>query len=412
MKKSIFLIKITLLLTSTVFAQNVNQFGIDFTGFVKTDVIYDTRQTVNLREGHFLLHPANYRYDVLGNDLNAHPSFNILSIQTRVGAKLSAPKTFEAKTSGFIEAEFFGTSDGDVNGLRLRHAFVKLDWESASLLVGQTWHPMFVTDVFPGVVSFNTGAPFQPFSRNPQIRFTKSIGEFSLMAAAASQRDFQSFGDNAGKPAQSSIYLRNSVIPNFHAQAMLKSKGFVFGVGVDYKILRPRLETDRKFETDESIKSIALHCFGKFKIDDFTFKSQAVYGENLADLMMLGGYGISSIDAATDKAVYSPVSSLTGWLDAAYGKDIEFGLFLGYSKNLGAKEILVSKTFYSRGSDIDFTYRISPRIQYNAGKLRLAAELEHTAASYGTPDEKQKGKVFNTQLVSNTRFLTAVFLFF
>ena len=77
----------------------------------------------------------------------------------------------------FIEGEFFGTSDADVSGFRVRHAFLKLDWQSSSLLIGQFWHPMFVVEMFPGVVSFNTGAPFQPFARNPQIRFTHSFGD-------------------------------------------------------------------------------------------------------------------------------------------------------------------------------------------------------------------------------------------
>jgi hypothetical protein len=30
-------------------------FGISFSGFVKTDLIYDSRQTVSIREGHFFL---------------------------------------------------------------------------------------------------------------------------------------------------------------------------------------------------------------------------------------------------------------------------------------------------------------------------------------------------------------------
>ena len=68
----------------------------------------------------------------------------------------------------YIEAEFFGTSDADLNGFRLRHGYLKLDWPHSELMVGQFWHPMFVTESFPDVVSFNTGAPFQPFNRSPR----------------------------------------------------------------------------------------------------------------------------------------------------------------------------------------------------------------------------------------------------
>ncbi|MDP3443776.1 MAG: hypothetical protein Q8T08_13025, partial [Ignavibacteria bacterium] len=189
MKKIIFLVLINTLL----FAQSEKpNFGITFSGFVKSDFIFDSRQTASIREGHFLLYPQNENLDINGKDINAKSSFNMLSIQSRLTGKITGPDAFGAKTGGQIEGEFFGTTDGDINGFRLRHAFVKFDWENLSLLAGQTWHPMFILEMFPGVVSFNTGVPFQPFSRNPQIKLTYSIDKIKLILAALSQRDFQS----------------------------------------------------------------------------------------------------------------------------------------------------------------------------------------------------------------------------
>ena len=80
-------------------------------------------------------------------------------------------------------------------------------------------------------MSFNTGAPFQPFSRNPQIRFSYAIDEVKFIVAVIAQRDFQSNGPGGF----SSIYLRNSVIPNLHAQVQYSSNGHLAGVGIDYK---------------------------------------------------------------------------------------------------------------------------------------------------------------------------------
>lgn len=150
------------------FAQNTteNTPEIKISGFVKSDFFFDSRQVATFREGHFLLYPLNELLDVNGEDINAKASFNALSIQSRVTAKLFGPEVLGAKSGGLIEGEFFGTSDADVNGFRLRHAYVTLNWENTGLLFGQTWHPMFVTDVFPQVVSFNTGSPFQPFAKN------------------------------------------------------------------------------------------------------------------------------------------------------------------------------------------------------------------------------------------------------
>ena len=44
------------------------KFGIKFSGFVKNDFFYDSRQTVTAREGHFLLWPSPEKLDELGND--------------------------------------------------------------------------------------------------------------------------------------------------------------------------------------------------------------------------------------------------------------------------------------------------------------------------------------------------------
>ncbi|MCB0316360.1 MAG: hypothetical protein KDH84_24420, partial [Calditrichaeota bacterium] len=104
-----------------------------------------------------------------------------------------APDAFGAKASGVIEGAFFGHTNDDINGFRLRHAFVKLAWEKTALYFGQYWHPMFVTAVFPGVVSFNTGVPFQPFSRNPQFRLEQTMSSSAkFIVALLSQRDFAS----------------------------------------------------------------------------------------------------------------------------------------------------------------------------------------------------------------------------
>jgi hypothetical protein len=389
-------------------AQSEKQsFGISFSGFVKTDFIYDSRQTVSLREGHFFLYPQSENLDINGNDINAQSSFNILSIQTRLNGRITGPDAFGAKTSGQIEAEFFGTTDGDINGFRLRHAFVKFDWEQSSLLVGQTWHPMFVVEMFPGVVSFNTGAPFQPFSRNPQIRFTYSVENLKFILAALSQRDFQSNGPDGF----SSSYLRNSVIPNLHAQIQYSKKGDLFGAGIDYKKLTPRLATTKKVITDNSISTLSAIGYAKLNVEPVTIKTEVVYGNNLADHLMLGGYAIKSINTISGEEEYTSISVFSLWGEVSTGKEIEFALFGGYTKNLGADEN-ISGSYFGRGINIENLLRISPRVQWNSGKARISTELEYTSAGYGTPDNLNKGKVGNVKSISNLRLLFAVFYFF
>ncbi|MCX6165223.1 MAG: hypothetical protein NTU73_10270, partial [Ignavibacteriae bacterium] len=249
----IFIIALLIAVSFTVNAQDKkdeSKFGIKFSGFIKTDAFFDSRQTVNIREGHFLLYPDNVSLDANKEDINAKSNFNILSIQSRLKCTVTGPDVFDAKPTGVIEADFFGNENAsfsDVNGFRLRHAFVKLNWQTTELLVGQYWHPMFIAESYPGVISFNTGAPFQPFTRNPQIRISQTIGKLKLIGCVFSQRDFTSTGPDGA----SSKYIRNSAIPNLHFQMQYKSdsSNFFAGAGIDYKTITPELYTSNNSAT-------------------------------------------------------------------------------------------------------------------------------------------------------------------
>jgi hypothetical protein len=409
------------------------KFGISFSGFVKTDIFYDTRQTVNIREGHFLLYPDNISADANGKDVNAKPSFNILSIQTRLKGTITGPDAFGAKTSGVMEADFFGNAGSgldDVNGFRLRHAFVKLNWKTTELLVGQYWHPLFIAESFPGVISFNTGAPFQPFSRNPQIRFSKTLGGLKLIAALFAQRDFTNMGPEyvfanntySSTSVSSSKFLRNAGVPNAHFQMQYnpKSTEHLFGIGVDYKTVLPEIYTvnnakNKKYASSEKIGSISGIAFAKLKFKSVTVKLEGVYAQNASDLVMIGGYAVTQInDTATGNKNFSNMNTGSVWLDAnTHGKKVQFGLFAGYTKNMGTSETVKTSTFYARGpntagtTNIDNVYRVSPRVVFISGKLDIAFELEYTVATYGKVSANTKAELTGLKPVANTRALLA-----
>ncbi|MCK4360696.1 MAG: hypothetical protein KAV70_03045, partial [Bacteroidales bacterium] len=391
MKKHL-LILFVLIFPIILVAQDNKNFGIKFSGFVKSDIFWDSRQTVDVREGHFCLYPQNEKLDINGKDVNAKSKFNILSIQTRLKGNITGPDAFGAKTSAYIEAEFFGTSNANVNGFRLRHAFAKLTWTNTELLVGQYWHPMFITGCYPGTVSFNTGAPFQPFSRNPQIRLTQNFKNFKIQLSALSQRDFTSTGPGPDGLLPSSKYLRNSVLPEMNITLQYATKfdngnELLTGVGGDYKMLTPRLETDSLYKTDEKVSGFSGMAFLKYKLQPITLKFEGVYGQSTYSLTMLGGYVVHSITDINKNFVdYTTVNTLSFWADIhTNGKKIQGGLFTGYTKNLGAGEN-VSGPYYSRGANIAYVYRVSPRIIFNSGKMRFAGEVEYTVAAYGTTD--------------------------
>lgn len=429
MKKSLLFLYVALM-PIIIYAQDEPAFGIKFGGFIKTDIIWDSRQTESLREGHFLLYPKNEILDNNGNDINARANFNFLSIQTRLKGDIKGPDALGAKTSGYFEAEFFGTSDLDMNGFRLRHAIVKLNWKTTELMVGQFWHPMFITSCYPEVVSFNTGAPFTVFSRNPQIRLTQDFKGFRVIVAALSQIDFKS----PGPDGPSSKYLRNAAIPSLNMNLEYSYKNsetgmeFLIGIAGNYKRLIPKMVTDSGYKTEEGINSMSGTAYIKLGFKKFVAKAAGFYGQNMYDYTMLGGYCAGDVTDPYDYGTvkYVNIRTMSVWTDLmTTGKKMQVGLFLAYSKNLGINEndLVTHSTsgpFYSRGKDvagkgyqnddIGYMYRISPRFIYNAGKFRLAPEIEYTVAGFGNANGL--GLVDDPEAVSNFRFLLGVYYFF
>ena len=419
------------------------KFKVKFSGFVKTDIFFDSRQTVSVREGHFLLYPKNEKLDPDGEDINAKSNFNMLNNQTRLRVLATGSDVWGAKISAFVEGAFFGSINPDINEFRLRHAFIKLKWTKTQLLVGQYWHPLFHTKCYPGTVSFNTGAPFQPFSRNPQIRVTQALGRFNLAFTILTQRDFSSYGP-AGASFEpkivSSKFLRNSALPafnlHFEYDAIDKEKGteFLIGVSGNYKMLQPRLETTNDYKTNSKVSSLSLSAYTKFEDKHFAVKLYGFYGEDAFNLTMLGGYAVQEItDSLRRDVSYTPIQTASVWFEAYYkGKNWQVGFFSGYSKNMGSlnqinfidlnydknEETNSQQVFYSRGSNIDRVYRISPRLILNYGKFRVAPEIEYTVAVYATKDENgvlyrdEYGQITNSKAIGNVRVLIGVYYFF
>lgn len=409
MKKQILLLS-GILFSLLVFAQDnetENKQTFELSGYVKNDLFWDTRQTVAAREGHFLLWPTPINEDVQGNDINAVPNFNYLSLQSRLSFNWKGTEALGAKISAKIESDFFAQNNENINLFRLRHAYVKMNWEKTELLIGQYWIPMFTTDCFPGTVSFNTGTPFNPFGRNPQIRLSHKMGDLKLVAVANAQRDYSSRGP-AGTSGQ---YLRNSLLPEFTGIINYKTDNFVSSLGGAFKQIVPQLVTDQGLATDDSMLSYSAFAFLKLKTTGATFKLKGVYGQNTPDYLNIGGFAVTDYNPNGGFQEYTPISSASVWTDiASNGKEWQVGIFGGYTENLGTDTEIVGD-IYGLGTNIASLYRISPRLVYNTGKIRLASELEYTVANYGTSFDN-KNVALTTESAANFRVLFGIYYFF
>lgn len=259
MKKYI-LIFLCLITVSGSFAQ-MQDFKFKFYGQIRTDFYYNSRANEETVDGLFYMYPKDKVRDPEGNDLNSTPNSNFYTLYSRLGVDVAGPKLGTAKTSAKVEVDFRGTGTS-YSVIRLRHAYLNLDWGKSALLLGQNWHPLF-GDVSPQILNLSVGAPFQPFSRAPQIRYRYTNKNFQLTGAAVWQSQYTSQGPE-GKTHK---YLKQSCIPEFYVGADYKNGGLLAGVGIELLSLKPRTEsivnTD-KYKVDERITTLSYEAHVKY----------------------------------------------------------------------------------------------------------------------------------------------------
>ncbi len=369
---------------------------LEWGGFVRADAAYDTRLNVESREGFFIFWPKPVRIGNDGRDLNARPGFNMWAMTTRLFARTRESFVLNGKAYAFVEGDFTGPSNIENNAFRLRHAYFVIQWSAIRLLAGQYWTPLDVPEALPRPLGLNTGAPFHSFARNPQIRIEWGRGRLKLAGMALTQRDYASSGPSGVHPD----YLRFSKLPNLHLQLHYNAPKIFMGSGIDFKQLAPRLTTDSLCFTDEKIRSVSFTVFGQISYKGFLSKFQGLYGQNLSDHLMAGGYAVETIEA--DKSYkYLNLNHGMAWLDVSYRwKNFEIGFFGGWFKNFGTYRP-AQPLFFGRGENIAEAWRTAPRLGYANGPLSLNMEWEYTIAAYGTPNEKFL--VENLSYVGNLR---------
>ncbi len=379
------------------------QFSFSFYGFVNYEMSFDTRQVIAAREGNVVLFPAPVKADPAGNDINAQTSIAYYVLTSRFGSRITGPEIMGAKSSAVFEGDFLGTQADKFHHLRLRHAFIQLNWENSAIIAGQYWHPLFIPTCFPDLVNFGGSVPYHVLSRAPQLRFSHQISNLILSAMVLTQGDFPS----TGPQGPSSIYLRNSSTPEAYLQSVFSTPLLDVGASLGYMTLKPRLETPAGFKTTETIGGMASNLWFKFNLPALTIKVQGIYGENMTHLIMLGGYGETDfLDIEKEIRGYSAVRTGSVWTDfETTGKRYRVGFFAGYSENLGSKEEITGSSWV-RGGNIAYIYRLSPRARLIFDNFSINAEIFYDVAAYGNPD--LKFKVHDAEEVNNIRFLATL----
>lgn len=398
-------------------APAANDYSISWYGFVRTDYIWDTRKSAQVREDQLNLYPTDVSLDGAGNDVNAVGQSNFLSVVSRLGVKVKGPDVWGAKASGTLEGDFFGNFEGSstIGMLRLRHAYAQLDWKKTSLTMGQTWYPTFIPEVFPGVANFSTGIMFNPFGWASQVKLKQNLSkDFSLILSAYKEREFTTVQPAGTTQNSASI---NSALPSLNGQFQYKNKNIFLGFGFEYKSLQPRTDNgltgSARLVTTEKVNSSTVFGYGKYANDKITIKAYGISGANMFNMVMLGGYVGNTVNGIES---YDPTKATAFWLDiASNGKSVAPGIFFGTTKNNGADT--AGNAAYGRGIAVnggrmvDNVWRVSGRVDFKKNKFRITPELELTSADWGAADAF--GKVTGpTTAVSNFRtMISCVYTF-
>ena len=416
--RKILLLPMAVMITISALAQDKTEkpekpVEVKISGFIMDNLFFDTRKNVDACDGMVLLYPMPKSIDSLGEDLNKVPNLTMLSIASRLKFGITGPDAFGARTSGFIEFDF--TARANSATVRFRQAWAKLSWAKTELLVGRTWHPLVAIDVVPTVMAMSMGAPFQPFNRSDQITLTRKMGKLNLIVSAIFQNDYT---DN-GPISKSCSYQNNAIVPNLHAQLKYKTDNTIFGLGFDYKLLKPRTYVvspvdGEKTETNATYNSMAILAYGQVKAGKLVISGKSILATNISESLMTGAYGITSYDTLTGHEEYTSYKHFFIWGNISYGDKLKLSLFGGYLKNLGTSENIIAPfnanpTVYGLGENIGQMIRVVPTVSYTSGKVIVALEVEQNVVAYGTIDYANKGKITKTSNVNGTRILATMY---
>mgnify|MGYP003178491058 CR=1 FL=1 len=366
-------------------------------GFIRNYFAFDSRESKSGTKDLFYYIPKDEALNAKGEDMNANPTFRFLAITSRVGLDVKDYQFGKTKVGAKIETDFY-CMNGNVAVLRLRQAYATLGWDglgkgqkqSASLKVGQAWHPIAADQ--PYVIDLETGTPFNPFSRTPQVMLDYNFSKhFTLTGGFIWQMQYLSVGPfyNTEKSKyeskSSDDYIKYGCTPEFYAGVTFKSNnGFLGRVGMDVLSIKPRWRD----------------------AGDFSVNAKVVYASAGEHFNMLSGYGVTDINS-DGSWEYAPLHSTASYVSVKYGRKLQVQGMIGYMKNLGTSKDLYSDTtipsalmvgdpdntkytsskyLYLSGngfSNLNSIIRVTPTVVYNLGKLSFGLEYDITAAQYG-----------------------------
>ena len=424
MKKLIVILS-ALLLCGSAFAQEETPSKFKLYGFIRNYTVADTR-AVNAGTEDLYFYMPKGRDMKDGMDLNDGFNWRFVSLTTRLGLDVSGYKWGTMGVSGKVEADFYNLS-GSVPILRLRQAFMKLAWDNypVSLTIGQAWHPMAAD--MPHMNNLETGAPFNPFNRSPQLMVDWKLGGAWTFTASILYLNHYLPTGPSGK---SKDYYKYG-LPEFYAGVTYKGGKVVAKAGVDIVNSKPvgfvgyNKKADGSFDEGTLVRGYtmdkkiakagglltAISPFVFFQFTDglFQLRAKSILAQSGEHMNLLSGYGLATADDVNYRYTYTPMQDWASFVSFSYGKKLQLMCMLGYMKQLGTtKDILDNNLWMNTAADtkIQQAFRATPTLAWNLGKFTVSLEYNLTAAEFGSGARDARGMFTGArEWILNHRFI-------
>ena len=402
-----------LLIGSAAFAQEEKPSHFKLYGFIRNYMVADTRAVNAGTEDLYFYMPKGISIKD-GFDENAGFNWRFVSLTTRMGLDVSGYKWGSMGVSGKVEADFY-CLNGSVATLRLRQAFMKLAWDESpvTLTIGQAWHPMAAD--MPHMNNLETGAPFNPFNRSPQLTADVKLG--SNLTFTASLLYLNHYLPTGPGDVKSKDYYKYG-LPELYMGLSYKDGGFLGRVGLDMTNIRPyRTIADwrvadssdpKTIEVKSLMTTLSPFIYAQYTKGLFQIKAKSILAQSGEHMNLLSGYGVHSFNA-DGTITYTPMQDWASFLSFSYGKKFQVMAMLGYMKQLGTTADLTDNQLWmNKSADVHIqqALRATPTVAWNLGKFTVSLEYNLTAAEFGTGERNARGMFTGTpEWVLNHRFI-------
>jgi hypothetical protein len=291
-------------------------------GFLRLDLDVDSQRPNNAQTPLFITSPDPAGGGTSIGEFSMHPRL------TRFGIDYTGPrigKLGDAKLSGKLETDFENGGSESRQIIRIRHAFLRLDWSEFSILAGQTWD--IVSPLFPTVnndtLQWNAGnvgdrrpqfrAAYEPKVGNGKLSFVVGVG----LTGAIDALDLDNNGFRDGEESQ---------LPDIqgrigYSYPIAKDRNVSFGISGFYGFLT----TSRPIAGRSDFHSQLFNIDFTLPLAGFmSLRGEGWWGRNMSDTR--GGAG-QGINAATGREI----RGRGGWTEANIKLSRYFSLNPGFS---------------------------------------------------------------------------------